>query len=212
MKKTIITIIAFLSASTLVSAKIKLGVQAGASVSQANLTAIPNTNDIVFVQPGLVSELKLLSMLNFRPSLNYQRTGFSTSTTPVSGSFTESNIAMNNINIPLDLSLPIKLGAGRLMINAGPSINYAFSGNNRTTPTIAGIAGTPVNTAISFGSAAGEFSPINWGTNFGLGYQMNNGLELKGNYTLGLSDLDNTSGTNFSNNVINLMLGYFFIK
>ncbi len=211
MKKILsLSVIAIISITSY--AQLKLGVQAGASFATTNFASVTlaDAKGITFVQPGLVFDYSIGNKFSIKPSINYLQTGFIQDIL-VGGISSTNKLTINNLRIPVDLTVPIKAGPGRLLLSAGPTLNLALNGNTATT--IAG--GTPINTSVKFGNNVGELKSINWGTQFGIGYALNNGLELRGLYSLPITDEQNqaagaTNSTKTS--VISAVLGYYFIR
>jgi Outer membrane protein beta-barrel domain len=222
MKKTIILAIVAM-ATQLATAQVRVGVQAGASlidptVGLSTTNATTKICGIKFIQPGLIFDIPMLSFLSFRPSINYLRSGYTQNidSSAIIGSVSTaiSSITTNTINniyIPLDLTVPFKAGKGKAFVSAGPTIVIGLGGTSNTTNSVAGTPITPVNQQIKFGSAVGELKQINWGTSFGAGYNWRNGVELKANYNIGITDINNVSTADYRNSVISIMLGYYFI-
>lgn len=221
MQKIKLTVLSlFIMAGANAQGKIKLGLQlAGtAAVPVQNNVLITSSKPIVFAAPTIVSEFKLAKSLSFRPGIGLQRTGAnSTTTTPFGLGTVDVNqiLNINNLSIPLDLTIPIKMKENRFLINLGPSILYALGGKIKSTSTVTtgGVAGTPtvINGTPTFGNGATDLNPTNLSGKLGLGYQTKGGLEVNASYMLGLSELDNLSSV-FKNNTVALGLAYFFLK
>jgi hypothetical protein len=209
MKKLLISSVFCLSGFVSI-AQFKLGLQAGASITNPNLSSIPsssNLSGITFLQPGIIFDFTILDKFSIKPSLNFLKSGYSL-TNVVAGITTNSLVDINNLHIPIDISMPVKLGNGQLLFSAGPSITYALSGTTKTS-----ISSVPtLISAINFGSAINELKNFNYGANFGLGYALKNGIELKANYNLGLNDQSNSSASNYQTNILSLLLAYYLIK
>jgi Outer membrane protein beta-barrel domain len=214
MKKRLIAIALLCSATIASNAQLSLGVQAGASMVIPNIALLPDAKNVTFIQPGIIADYKLGGLLSIRPSLNFLKGGFTEESITMIGGITSTNvdkIRTNNLLIPIDLCVPIKAGPGRIVLSAGPTVVIGLSGNAENTTTTAGVASTPINKSITFGNATGDIKQINWGTNFGLGYSFNNGIDIRGVYNLGLTD--QFSGiTNSKSNMTSLMLAYYFIR
>jgi hypothetical protein len=205
--KKIFSIAIAICISYQIQAQINVGFQAGLSVANPSITSLPNASSITYVQPGLVLDYKLGNAFSIRPSINYLQTGYSNTVT-LGSIINTYKTTINNLQIPLDLCVPIKAGPGKLILCAGPTLQFSLNGNTVQSSNVS----TPVNkTVLKFGSDSLSLKQINWGTNFGLGYQLKNGLELKANYNIGLTDQINNSAV-YKNNVLSLMLAYYFIK
>jgi Outer membrane protein beta-barrel domain len=222
MKKVIITIFSLsLGLGVVAQGKFKLGIQAAGTLSTLNLGALSSgtsLNPLIFGAPTLVSELKLFNGLSFRPGVGYLRSGGTTNaTSSVFGNSitSESRYSIDNLSIPLDLTIPIKVKENRILINIGPNISYGLGGNlkNTITQVIGGVATTfPTTTGdINFGTSSGELNRTNLLGKIGAGFQTKGGLEANASYALGLSDLNNVASI-FKSNTIALGVAYFFVK
>ena len=81
-----------------------------------------------------------------------------------------------------------------LSIEAGPQIGYLFSAKNESV------------------DVKDSFKKIDFGANVGLGYKLENGLNFGVRYNLGLSNINNVSGSSdkYKNGVLQASVGYFF--
>lgn len=110
------------------------------------------------------------------------------------------------------LQIPVNLGyrytfspkAGGVFAEVGPYIGYALSGKNK----IEGLPGGEVKNDINFGDDATELNPLDFGINFGIGYESPWGVYIKGGYGLGLGNMANVDDIKINNNVWNVSLGY----
>jgi hypothetical protein len=224
MKKTIITLLlAAASLSTFAQFKVRIGAQAGLSIANptTNIDAYKDLNGITFIQPGLIFDLPVSKFFSIKPGINYLQTGANVTFKDTIPFFnyiqTANHIAkLNNIQIPVDLNIPIKLGPGKLLLSAGPTINLALSGivKSAFSTTQPGVSASNTSSNIRFNDSIGNYARVNWGTQFGVGYGLNNGLELRGIYNLGMSNIQNLTNTTdkLRNNVLTIMLSYYFLN
>jgi Outer membrane protein beta-barrel domain len=214
MKKTFLILSSICLTAFTSQAQLSLGIQAGASTSLPDFSTIPKASGITFVQPGIVFDYKLADFFSLRPSVNYLQSGFNSTTVLTSLVSVTDKFRTNNLLIPIDLCVPLKVGSGRLVLSAGPTVQIALNGSTDQTVTTGGVASTPINSKFKIGSATGELKQINWGTNFGLGYRMNNGLELRSTYNLALDNQINvgTSTATNKSHLISVLLAYYLIR
>jgi Outer membrane protein beta-barrel domain len=222
MKKTFlkITMASALLISISAKAQIKLGVQAGINSSSATISGLSNLKNITAPKAGLITEFKLMQGLLFRPAINFEQFGNIQNTiTNLSGGITNTiaqTQKINAIEIPLELTVPLKLGKGKLLLSAAPTATIGLSGTNTGTNTTQVGSGTavvnPINSNINFGTATTELKKLDWGTRFGLGYQLSNGIQLNATYNVGLTNLSNASSGSYKTHNLGVTIGYFFIK
>ncbi len=200
-------------------AQIKLGVQAGVNSSSANIKGLSDVKSITAPKVGLITEFSIIQGLLFRPAVNFQQFGnaqdFKT-ILPGATVTTATTTKINALEIPLELTVPLKLGKGKLLLSAAPTATIALSGNTTGTTTTTPTSGTAstanVNNSIAFGNGTAELKQIDWGTRFGLGYAFNNGIQLNATYNVGLTNLSNVSGASQKTHNLGITLAYFFIK
>jgi Outer membrane protein beta-barrel domain len=212
------TVLAITIASSSFS-QIKLGVQAGVNSSSATIKGLSDVNSITAPKVGLITEFNLMQGLLFRPAINFEQFGNEQSLTniiPGSTITTATTTKISALEIPLELTVPVKIGKGKLLLSAAPTATIALSGNTTgtttTTATGGSVATTNINNSIKFGNATAELKQIDWGTRFGLGYAFNNGIQLNTTYNLGVTNLSNVSGVSQKTHNIGITLAYFFIK
>ncbi|MFM2386042.1 MAG: hypothetical protein RL660_799 [Bacteroidota bacterium] len=211
MKKSISSL-ALIFLGTMCFAQLRVGVQAGASVVGPNLTVTGtsvNYSDkgFTFVYPGLIFDYQVGKAFSIRPSANFLQTGYDLTSTLGTLS-TNSKVRINNVQVPLDLVVPIKLGKGKLELSAGPTLSFSLNGTSTTTG--AGIT-TPVQQDLKFGNDTLSLNAINWGTNFGAGYRFKNGVGIRAMYNLALTDQANAATVVNKYNVLTATISYFLI-
>jgi hypothetical protein len=215
--KQLLLPIAFVLSTLAATAQIRLGVQAGLSTTYTSLTEAKNLSSFSFIQPGIIFEVPLLkNLINFRPQFNYLKTGYTANLYPTVANALVDSIkrvsCTDNINIPLDIAYPIKMGKAKLVVYAGPVINIGVNGVTTIT-SINKVPSIP-NTSdkIDFGTSAANIKGVNWGGNFGLGYQTKRGLELRANINPGFTNLSNITTQQLKHNIVSIMLAYYLKK
>jgi hypothetical protein len=215
MKKTI------LSLTTLVigfaaMAQIKLGVQAGVVASTPNVSSFASPKTYASPTFGLIAQADLGPLL-LRPSVNYLSSGLNESVSnTVAGVTTTAltEVRMKNLEIPLDITLPIKTKSGRFLLSAAPVLTIGLNAEVSTSYSASNGSQVHPTTSVSpsFGDGAGEIKKIDWGTRFGLGYEFKAGLQINAAYKMGLTNLDNNPGETYKNHHLTLGVAYFLFK
>ncbi len=200
-------------------AQVSLGVQGGAVLSNAsgdqssfNVDAKPQSK--FGWQAGLMADLPLgEGGFRFMPELKYTNKGFKANTTVnVLGQVTSITGSSNlgYIELPVNFAYSLDLGGMKLVLGAGPYVGYGIGGKNKFEAKVNGTIVQSIDEKVKFGSAEDELKPFDYGANALAGLLMENGLMIKANYSLGLANISNVSGSTFKNNYLGLSLVYFF--
>lgn len=233
MKKIIksLTVASVLLLSINANAQFKLGVQGGVNITSPTVSGLTKAENVSKPFFGIIAQIDL-GGLYFRPSLNYLQNQANTVTTATipAGSLpgsiaqlqtTTITRSVKNVEIPLDLVLPIKLKSGnKFLISIAPTVTVGFKGNqNRSVSTTAAITGgsattTTTSSNLTFGNNNNplEIKGVDWGSRFGLGYAFKGGLQLNAAYKLGFTDTDNNPNTTTKTNNVIVTLAYFLFK
>ena len=219
MKKlfTLLTITLATSFFTNANAQVRLGAQAGVILNSPTVTGLADKSNITTPTFGIIAEINAGPLL-FRPSVNYLKNGFKDEIRSTLGSITNVNTqtyTFQNLEIPLDITLPVKLKSGKLLLSVAPVITVGLKGEAReVNSTQVGTAAPSVNTlntVIQYGAANGEIKKTDWGTRFGLGYAFNNGLQINAAYKLGLTNLLNDYNDRYKAHHLMLTAAYFIL-
>jgi Outer membrane protein beta-barrel domain len=216
--KKLLVIIAISAISFKANSQFKLGVQAGIAASNLKWKGFEDAKNLSKPTFGIVAQANLGGML-FNPSVNYLQTGFrntETITIPNGTVTTEDVINFNNLEIPLDIIVPVKTKSGKFLFSIAPVITVGLKGTyENTETTVFTSLATPqtinTNMAIDYGTQQGEIKKTDWGGRLGIGYQFKNGLQLNANYKAGFTNVNNDSDK-FKNNALTITAAYFFIK
>jgi Outer membrane protein beta-barrel domain len=215
--------IALATISSTQAQKLRVGIQGGVSLSNPNLESVSGIkNDVKgTLNPygGLVFQVDL-GLLKFRPSLNYSQYNVENvfqeivpplipgdPSTVING---ETVVKTQNIDIPLDLVFPLKLKSGNsILFYAAPTITVGLKAEETTTfnPSSGG-ASVETTSDLDYGTDDFEIKKTDWGTRFGIGYELKNGIQLNLGYKLGLTDINN-AGPSQKNNQVTLTASYF---
>jgi hypothetical protein len=197
----------------------RLGIQGGISVSSPTIEGLENVQNYLAPKFGIVAEFDMGGFL-LRPGVNYQNLGYTATDIFDLGLNsvlnTKQEVRMSTLEVPLDLTYPIKTKSGTILLSAAPTFTFGLSGTTKLTSSSANNGGTPqvttTNNDIKFGSATEELKKVNWGTRFGIGYEFHNGLQLNATYNYGLTNLINETEGSIKTHNIGLTLSYFILK
>lgn len=193
-------------------AQVSIGVKG--SVQFANIIVTPTTqkaSSLVGFQAGLMLDAPITDQLSIRPQLLYSVKG-AKQTLNAQGVNLEAKVAVNYLEVPIQLTYGFEVGEGRVVIGAGPYLGYGLSGSTKSTVTFNGQTETETED-ITFGDD-GDLKRIDIGLHFSAGYELSSGLMVSGYFSPGLTNISNnaTVGTNESakTTAFGLSLGYFF--
>lgn len=135
-----------------------------------------------------------------RPGVYYQGLGGKSDVLGI-----ETTTSLHYLRIPVNVgyNFNISKSAGSVFAEVGPYVGYAIGGQ-----TEGEALGVKVKTDVDFGTDGGETNPLDFGVNFGLGYESPWGVYIKGGYGLGLGNMSNSDNFTNTNNHFNISLGY----
>jgi hypothetical protein len=212
MKKLLYLFILFnITCSAYAQRVTRIGIQTGTSINIAkvSLSSLNNTNAFAFFAPGLVSSIHINKVISINPGLNYNPIGFKRTVIVDSLLTLLTNNKVNNINVPLNLSLNLKAGKGKLFFNLGPSFALSLDGTSIVDSVRGGLS-YKTSIPFIFGASNSELKRFNLGSNFGLGYWWPSGFELKSNYGF-LNDITKTNLYQLDNTIVHLSASFYFL-
>jgi hypothetical protein len=224
--KLIIPALASILIASAAHAQISLGAQAGASFAKsktdnfASITGFElDTKNRIGFTGGLVADIPIgESGLRLMPELNFVQKGLKAEGSieidflgQIVTAQTDASVNLNYLDLPVNLAYAIEAGNGRFIIGAGPYASYGLSGNIKVK--VSALDQSEEETQdVDFGSGEDEIKRMDFGANFMAAYVMNNGFLVKFNYSLGLTNLNNSSEGDWKNRHFGLTVGYFFLR
>lgn len=159
---------------------------------------------------GMVAEIPVTDKFAFQPEVLYSTQGAKLEEKStyfgIIGNF-DVKSKLDYINVPLMAKYYIAQG---LSLQAGPQIGFLVSAKLESENTL-GTETEKIDEDIKK-----RFKSIDFGLNFGLGYQLDMGVFFDARYNLGLSDINDIKFEEgdkefkIKNNVIQLSVGYKF--
>ncbi len=213
MKKIMFSF-AVIAISMSAKSQIRIGVQASASVNSPTVSGLSTSikEKITTVSPGLVFDIPVTPGFNFRPSLNYLTlNGTIAQANILPGINSNTQTISQNLQIPLDLTFPIKAGKNsKILLMAGPVITIGLDGTiNRTTVNAgSGITVTNTSNPLIFGNGSAQVKKVDWGSRFGLGYRYKK-LDLTAQYKFGFTDANNDPNITSKQHIVSLTASWF---
>lgn len=201
MKKitmSLLAIFAFSGAALAQTPDVKIGAKAGLNIS--NVSDIDDSKSKTGFHVGAVAEIFINEKFSIQPELLYSTQGAKASQkeTFMGQTFKlESTLKLDYINIPIMAKYYIIDG---LSVQAGPQIGFLvkaetkdkFQGESETT------------------NVKSETQKVDFGLNFGAGYELPMGLFFDARYNLGLTKINKEGDNSLKNGVFQISVGYKF--
>ncbi len=222
MKKFfLLSVISSLLMIHLTQAQVTYGIRAGANFSKWEGEDLQIIEDLVDKTDGwLVTKGKtgfhvggyvnipVSENFSFEPGLEYSKKGYS-----IKGDFKIDAIKFLGINAGaqvqqhyIDIPLHLKAGIVKgLNVYAGPQVSILVRSTLNAKLGVLGIS--LFNKGIDITS---RFNRVDLGLSGGVGYQFNNGLNLRAGYDYGLSKLDKNNNYAAYNRTIKVSVAYTF--
>lgn len=203
MKKITLSIIAVLAFGFTNAQEVKFGVKGGINLS--TLTGdVENASSKVGFQVGGFAEIKLSDKFSVQPELLYSLQGVKFKDSEIGFATTETTDNLSYLNIPVMAKYYV---AEKFSLEAGPQIGFLLSAKSD-------FSGFDGDEDFSGDIDTKDFyKSIDFGVNFGAGYDFTENLSAGLRYNLGLSNIAETvEGENFKqkNSVFSLSVGYKF--
>jgi hypothetical protein len=221
MKKQILLLAAFaVSSFAYAQNSSSFSIRAGAASSDMRGDAVGSLNKIVDVTSGMIStgsrtgffaggaaSIPVSGNVSIEPGLYYSQKGYE-----LRGDLNIKSVDFLGVNARaalntsyVDLPVLVKANVGGLELFAGPQVSYLTKAELRTTAGALGF-----NVVNSRTDATDQFHRWDAGLTGGLGYQFNNGFNIRAAYDHGLTKTDANRNLDAYNRSIKLGLGYRF--
>ncbi|WP_271767742.1 porin family protein [Aquimarina algiphila] len=174
---------------------IRFGAKAGVNFANISGDGTDGVDGRTGFHIGALVEIPISEKFAFQPELLYSSQGAKLDIGNL-----ETTTKINYINIPLMAKYYVAQG---FSLQAGPQIGFLTSAKAK-------VEGPGVDEDNDIDDA---IKGIDFGLNFGLGYQLDMGLFFDGRYNLGLSNINDTESSDDvkqKNSVIQLSVGYKF--
>jgi hypothetical protein len=216
----VILSVAFFFATLPSFAQVSIGAQGGVTMANPTIEAPSGLNyeskSRIGLQAGLMFDIPLgEGGLRVMPEIKYANKvhGFNVAnvTLPGVGTFNYSGKAnVSYIEVPVNLAYAFG-GDTKFIIGAGPYAGYGLNGKSEVTVASGSTVIQTTTEDVSFGTGNAEIKRLDFGANAMAGVLLNNGLMLKVNYGLGLTNLYAAGGT-YKNKYLGATVVYFFRK
>ena len=188
--------------------KVKYGFKAGVNIASQKLTlpTYPGINfsmgNVIGANVGGFVEIKVVPKWFFQPELLFSMQG-AKMTASVNGQSAEETHSINYINVPFTVKYYL---TNELNLQVGPQVGFLVSATDKTVSNITGLASSSKDSKSSYNS-------VDYGVNFGLGYDITSNISVSSRYSLSFTDVENTipaGSTGSKNRVFSISLGYTF--
>lgn len=209
MKKIILSAVAVLAFGSANAQDVKFGAKAALNV--ATLTGdVDDAASIIGFQVGGFAEFKLSEKFAFQPELLYSTQGIKESGSEiVEGYLVEADMTtkLGYINLPLMIKY---YATPKFNLEFGPQIGFLISAKVDADYTVY-VDGMAVPGSESI-DVKDQASSVDFGLNFGLGYDFTEKFSAGVRYNLGLSNVYDQEGSDASakNSVFSVAVGYKF--
>lgn len=206
MKKVILSLV-LISTFTFTNAqKAKIGAKIGLNIANANVTgeSVPSMSSVANLHIGGFAEFNISKKVSFQPELLYSMQGSKFSQAIALNQTvynTNNTFKLSYINIPLMVKY---YPQEKFYFEAGPQIGFLTSAKLEVE-----VSNYGTNTQ----DAKELFESLDFGLNFGLGYNFTKRITSNLRYNLGLANIANTESgddTTINNRVFSVSLGYVF--
>lgn len=225
--KTNLFVGALMIMSSAAFAQMKIAPEIGATMynhtSKASVAgqSVSSSSDY---QPGLragaVLDITISDHFSLQPGLFYTLNRTKSETSLDVGGITTNTKATTMLHAA---QLPVyavyktgEEGSGRFFVGLGGYVAYNIAGTQKVEIS-SNKGGTAVGTSVSekmkFGNSAGDhLRPLDYGPSAMLGYELSNGLYVRGHFNYGLSNLQPQGSSDLSvkSMTFGLSFGYFF--
>jgi len=209
MKQIFLCVVALATFGFSQAQEIKYGAKVGLNVATLN-GDVEDVKSLIGAHLGGFVEIKITDKFAFQPELLYSMQGakseYSESEPGYSYS-SEEKYKLGYLNLPL---MAKYFATEKLFIEAGPQIGFLMSAKNdyKETETFMG----DTETFSGDIDIKDNLKSIDFGLNFGLGYEFTQNVFASARYNVGLSDINDVEGSNvkIQNGVFQFSFGYKF--
>ena len=201
MKKitmSLLAIFAFSGAALAQTPDIKIGAKAGLNIS--NVSDLDDSKSRTGFHVGAVAEIFINEKFSVQPEIIYSTQGAKQKETINFMGFSEkfeATTKLDYLNIPIMAKYYIIDG---LSVQAGPQIGFNVKAESKIK----------VNGESKTEDMKSDTKKVDFGLNFGAGYELPIGVFFDARYNLGLSKISKESDTSAKNRVFQISVGYKF--
>lgn len=209
MKRILFLIVAAATFTVSQAQEIKYGAKVGLNIASIS-GDVENNKSLIGAHLGAFVEIKLADKFAFQPELLYSMQGtkieYSESVPDYAYSYKEKN-KLGYLNVPL---MAKYFATEKFFVEAGPQVGFLISAKSDFEESETFMGETD-----SFSGDVdikSNLKSVDFGLNFGLGYEFTSQFFASARYNFGLSNINNVSGSSadLKNGVLQFSLGYKF--
>lgn len=214
MKKLLFAAIAVFTFGSANAQDMSFGAKAGLNVASVSGDDTDGQKSLLGAHFGVFAEFKVSDKFSFQPELLYSMQGAKAESaeTETFGGQTysyskEIKLKLSYLNIPLMAKYYV---TEKFSLETGPQIGFLLKAENESESTVTTPGGSVSNSETTDGK---DFTKgVDFGLNFGLGYNFTENVSAGVRYNLGLSDINDIEGYTGKNqnSVFQVSLGYKF--
>lgn len=183
MKKTLVLLLfSCLTIHAMAQAQVSLGLKAGVNLSKVDGKIEDVSSDNITSFNGGAFALIKLSKIGIQPEILFSKQG---------GKFDDADLDLTYVNVPVMVKLYLAAGVN---LQAGPQFGFLTKAKLEDQDVKEFLKGTDMSAS------------------FGLGWDAPFGLIFDARYNLGLTEINDFDGDAIKNRVIQISIGYKFIK
>ena len=209
MKKIILSVVAIATFGFSQAQDIKYGAKVGLNVATLN-GDLEDAKSLIGAHLGGFVEIKINEKFAFQPELLYSMQGAKSEYSESEPDYSyseEAKYKLGYLNVPL---MAKYFATDKLFIEAGPQIGFLMSAKNefKFSETFMG----DTESASGDVDIKDNLKSIDFGLNFGLGYEFTENVFASARYNVGLSDINDVQGSDMKiqNGVLQFSVGYKF--
>lgn len=199
MKKNILSVVAVFAFGLTNAQEVKLGAKVGGNISSLRVgggevgdVGVLRFKSIEGIQAGFFAEIKVINKLAIQPEVL-----FSTEGSEFGFEETDAKINLSYINVPV---MAKYYASEKISLQVGPQLGFLVAAKGKSGSSSEDIKDS--------------FKSVNFGLNFGLGYDINEKVLIDFRYNLGLANIVEEefmgSDSKMKSSAFSLALGYKF--
>lgn len=197
-KLSILAVVLCCAAATSINAQVKFGPQAGLNVSNMTISYSGinmSMSSLVGFHVGVVAEIPVATNFVIQPGLLYSTKGTKADIEGI-----HETERLDYLELPVNAMYKIELSEqAKLLLFAGPYLAYGIGGKDSST-----------GESVKFSGDDKDFKALDFGLNFGPGIEINNTIQIKAQYSLGIANIAPESEATYRNHGFNVSIAYLF--
>jgi hypothetical protein len=205
MKKIILFAALIIASLNAFSQSALFGIKGGVNFAQLystfdNTTGSASTGSLTTYSIGVFADVMISNKVSIQPGFNFSGKGGNEKT---GDSVIKAKLFY--LQFPVNVVYHAEIDPGEIYFGAGPYLGYGLSAKVQVSD---GTINQNLN--VGFGGGEGKYQSLDAGFNGLVGIKLDNGLLLDVHYDLGLTNVSNISGSNTTNRVFGISVGYVF--